>query len=168
MAYICVLLFCYTKYRFCVYVSSFYFLEVLVYNEYMNTEIQPKISEKKRFSIIARIRSTDNAWRGLVILIKTTHNLWFQIFFAVMVVYMGFILKISGIEWAVIVLATGLVLITEILNTAIEIDINLTSPNYHPYARDTKDIAAGAVLMSAFIAGIVGLIIFLPKIVALL
>ncbi len=63
--------------------------------------------------------------------------------------------------------AIGFVIIAETINTAIEIDIDLTSPEYHPYARDTKDVAAGAVLITAIMAGIVGLIIFLPKILAL-
>lgn len=59
-----------------------------------------------------------------------------------------------------LVIATGFVLTAESFNTAIEIDIDLTSPNYHPYARDTKDVAAGAVLISAITALIVGIIIF--------
>lgn len=59
-----------------------------------------------------------------------------------------------------LVLAAGLVLASEAFNTAIEVDINLTSPEYHPYARDTKDIAAGAVLISALTAGVVGVFIF--------
>ena len=62
----------------------------------------------------------------------------------------------------------GLVIITEALNTAFEIDIDLTSPSYHPYARDTKDVAAAAVLISVLVASIIGLIIFLPKIINLL
>ena len=55
----------------------------------------------------------------------------------------------------------------EALNTAIEIDIDLTSPEYHPFARDTKDVAAAAVLLSVFMAIVVGLIIFLPKIISI-
>ncbi len=65
-------------------------------------------------------------------------------------------------------LAIALVIISEILNTAIEIDIDLTSPEYHPYARDTKDVAAGAVLAAALFALIIGLLVFVPKIVAVL
>lgn len=57
---------------------------------------------------------------------------------------------------------------TETLNTAIEIDIDLTSPEYHPFARDTKDVAAGAVLLSVFISLVVATIIFIPKIWLLL
>lgn len=131
----------------------------------MNSELKKK--ENERFSIIARLRSANHAWRGLGIVFKTTHNLWVQIFFALVAVYMGFVLCISTTEWLFIVFSIGLVLITETLNTAFEIDIDLTSPEYHPYARDTKDIAAGAVLLSVIFAVIVGAIIFLPKLIPL-
>ena len=126
-----------------------------------------KIDEKKRFSIIARIKSATHAYRGLKVFLSTTHNAWGHIFFAVLAIYLGFILEISSMEWVMIVFTIGLVMITEIINTAIEIDIDLTSPEYHPYARDTKDVAAAAVAISVIVAGIVGLIIFLPKIINL-
>ena len=119
---------------------------------------------EKRFSLVARAKSFTHAFRGIGILMKSTHNFWVQIFFLVLAVYFGFLFQISSIEWLIIILSAGLVFTAEAVNTAIEIDIDLTSPNYHPYARDTKDVAAGAVLISAIIAVIVGLIIFLPKI----
>jgi len=122
------------------------------------------IKEKKRFSIVARIKSSTHAWRGLGILIKTTHNFWLHLFFGILAIYLGFLLNLSSVEWAIIIFAIGLVVISETFNTAIEIDIDLTSPNFHPYARDTKDVAAAAVSFSVIIAGIIGLIIFLPKI----
>jgi diacylglycerol kinase len=103
-----------------------------------------------------------------VVLFKTTHNFWGHIFFALLAVYLGFILRISETEWLFIIFSIGLVFVIETINTAFEIDIDLTSPNYHPYARDTKDVAAGAVLMSIIFALIVGIIIFLPKILLLL
>ena len=121
---------------------------------------------EKRFSIVARAKSFTHAFRGIGILIKTTHNFWIQICFGIFAILLGFILNISNIEWVIIILAMGFVFITEAINTAIEIDIDLTSPNYHPYARDTKDVAAGAVLISAITSIIVGIIIFLPKILA--
>ena len=64
-------------------------------------------------------------------------------------------------------MAAGLVLAAEEFNTAIEIDIDLTSPEFHPFARDTKDVAAGAVLICAITAAIIGLFIFVPYIAAL-
>lgn len=126
-----------------------------------------KINEKKRFSIVTRLKSTNHAWRGLGIFIRTTHNSWLHIFFGILAIYLGFILHISSIEWVMIVFSIGLVIVTEALNTAFEIDIDLTSPTYHPYARDTKDVAAGAVAIAVIVAGIVGLIIFLPKVLSL-
>ncbi len=127
-----------------------------------------KLTEKKRFSIVARAKSFTHAFRGIDIVIRTTHNLWIQVFFAFVAICLGFILKISSIEWAIIVLTIGFVLFAETINTAFEVDIDLTSPVYHPYARDTKDIAAGAVLISAIFSLVVACIIFLPKIIALL
>ena len=126
------------------------------------------MKEKKKFSIIARIKSTNHAWRGIGILFKTTHNFWVQIVFALIAIYLGFIFYISTTEWLFLVFAIGLVFITETINTAIEIDIDLTSPEYHPYAKDTKDVSAGAVLMTVILALIVGGIIFIPKILLIM
>lgn len=127
-----------------------------------------KISEKKRFSLVARAKSFTHAFRGIGVLVKSTHNFWVHIFFGVITIIFGFLFKISHIEWMILILTTGFVMVTEAINTAIEIDIDLTSPNYHPYAKDTKDVAAGAVMISAFTAIIIGLIIFLPKIIDLI
>ena len=123
----------------------------------------PNIPEKKRFSIVARGKSFTHAFRGLRILLKTQHNSWIQLVLAGVVVFLGIIFAISAIEWILLILAIGLVLAAEAFNTAFEIDIDLTSPTYHPYARDTKDVAAGAVLITSIMAIVIGLIIFLPK-----
>ncbi len=127
-----------------------------------------KLSEKKRFSLIARLRSANHAWRGIGIVFRTTHNFWGELVLGILVIYLGFMLEISETDWAILVLAIGFVLVSEIINTSFEVDIDLTSPTYHPYARDAKDIAAGGVLFSIIIACVVGLIIFLPKILILL
>lgn len=121
-------------------------------------------NENKRFSVIARLKSATHAWRGIGLIIKTTHNMWGHIFFAIFVIIFSILLNISNAEWFAIIFAIAFVVITESINTAIEIDIDLTSPEYHPYARDTKDVAAGAVLIAVIFAFIIGIIIFLPKI----
>jgi len=105
-----------------------------------------------------------NAFRGMYIVWKTTRLISMHILSALMVIIFGFYFNVSGLEWIALVFAIGFVIIAEAFNTAIEIDIDLTSPEYHPYARDTKDVAAAAVLLSVFVAVIVGLIVFLPKI----
>ncbi len=123
------------------------------------------MSEKKRFSIVARGRSFKHAFRGITIIFKTQHNAWLHGLVALVVVLLGFILCISPGEWAVVILSITSVLAAEAFNTAVEIDIDLTSPNYHPYARDTKDVASAAVLITALGALVVGLVVFIPKIV---
>lgn len=117
-------------------------------------------SEVKKFSVIKRAKSFLHAGRGIYIFIKTTHNAWIHILVLIFTVILGFYFKITNIEWIVLTIVGGIVLAAEAFNTAIEIDIDLTSPEYHPYARDTKDVAAAAVLISAVMALIVGLLIF--------
>lgn len=121
------------------------------------------MNDKEKFSFIARIRSANHAWRGIGILFKTSHNARLGLALSLLVIYLGFEFSISNIEWMLLVFAIGLVFVAEAINSAIEIDMDLTSPEYHPYARDTKDVAAGAVLLAVILAVIIGAIIFLPK-----
>ncbi len=123
-----------------------------------------KLSEKKRFSIVARAVSFKHAIRGIGIIFKTQHNAWVHAFVGIVVLVLGFIYHLNEAEWGLIILCMFAVLAAEGFNTALEIDIDLTSPNYHPYAKDTKDVAAGAVLLTVVGSVVVGLIIFLPKI----
>lgn len=127
-----------------------------------------KYSEKQAFSIVKRARSFKYAFRGLYVFVKTQHNAWVQLFIAGLVVLLGIFFSISSIEWIMLMFSIGFVICMEAINTAFEFDIDLTSPQYHPYARDTKDVAAGAVLVSATVACVIGLIIFVPKIIFLL
>lgn len=117
-------------------------------------------SENKKFSIVKRAKSFINAGRGVYIFVKTTHNAWLHISILIIAIALGIYFKITNIEWVMLIIVGGVVLGAEAFNTAIEIDIDLTSPEYHPYARDTKDVAAGAVLISAVMALIVGILIF--------
>jgi undecaprenol kinase len=105
-----------------------------------------------------------NAFRGMYVFCKTSRHLYITILSTIVVIFLGFYFKVSSLEWIALVFSIGFVVISEVFNTAIEIDIDLTSPDYHPFARDTKDVAAAAVVLSIFIAAIVGLIVFLPKI----
>lgn len=129
--------------------------------------MQQKLSEKKRFSIIARAQSFRHAIRGISVIFKTQHNAWVHALATIVAIALGFYLNINEAEWGLLILAITSVLVAEGFNTAIEIDIDLTSPDFHPYARDTKDVAAGAVLLTVIGAVVVGLVIFLPKIILL-
>ena len=120
------------------------------------------MEEKKTdsFSIVKRAKSFTHAGRGILVFLRSTHNAWIHLLVLVAAIVLGFYFHITHLEWTFLVFAGGLVLAAEAFNTAIEIDIDLTSPEYHPYARDTKDVAAGAVLISAVTAAIVGVLIF--------
>ena len=124
------------------------------------------VKEQKAWRKVGHGQRFLNTFRGMYVFWMTTNNLFRYITptAILFVLVFGFYFKISSFEWIALVLIIGFVIISETLNTAIEIDIDLTSPDYHPYARDTKDVAAAAVLFSIFISIIIGLIIFLPKI----
>lgn len=87
---------------------------------------------------------------------------------ALLVIVMGFIVGVTKIEWCLLVGCIGLVIMAEIFNTAIEALTNLVSPEFNPLAGKVKDLAAGAVLVTAFTAAIIGSIIFLPYLMAAL
>ncbi len=123
-------------------------------------------TEERAFSLIRRAKSFTHAGRGIWVFMRTTHNAWLHAAILLGAVALGFYFGITRIEWLFIVLAAGLVMTAEAFNTAIEVDIDLTSPEYHPFAKDTKDVAAGAVLISAITAAIIGLVIFVPYIIA--
>ena len=76
----------------------------------------------------------------------------------------GWYYQLNSSEWLWIIAASGMVLGAELFNTAIEVLVDLVSPEIHPKAKIIKDVAAGAVLIAAFAAVLIGLIIFLPKI----
>ena len=120
------------------------------------------IDTKEEFSFINRAKSFANAGKGVVVFLKTTPNAWIQLLIFLGALALGFYFRITGTEWMFLVLAAGMVLAAEAFNTAIEIDIDLTSPEFHPYARDTKDVAAGAVLIAASTAFVIGMVVFGP------
>jgi len=81
---------------------------------------------------------------------------------SVLVFVMAFWFEVTRTEWCLLVFCVGLVWMAEIFNTAIETLTNLVSPEFHPLAGKTKDLAAGAVLMASITAAVIGLIVFVP------
>lgn len=105
------------------------------------------------------------AWNGLIYAFATQINFKFHVFAAVIAIALGLYFNLSQTEWLWICSAILFVLIVELLNTAIEILVNLVSPGYDPKAGIIKDISAAAVLITALFAVIVSLFIFIPKII---
>lgn len=109
-------------------------------------------------------KSFYHAFAGIFTTIHDERNIKIHLMMTALVVIFGFILKISYVEWLICLLLFGLVISLEIVNTAIEAVVDLASPDIHPLAKKAKDCAAGAVLVAAIFAAIIGLIIFIPKI----
>ncbi|UJL44874.1 diacylglycerol kinase family protein [Virgibacillus sp. NKC19-16] len=103
------------------------------------------------------------AWNGIREVARTERNFRIHLAAALLVVISGFFFPLTNVEWGILILVIGLVLVTEITNSAIEKMMDYVKPDMHPAAQVIKDVAAGAVLMSAIIAVIIGLLIFLPK-----
>lgn len=123
--------------------------------------------EKKRFNMADRLRSFKYAGRGIARLIGREHNAWIHCAAAVCVVIAGFLFRLSGLEWVAVVLCIGAVLAAEGFNSAIEALCDRVSPEYDEAIKHAKDLAAGAVLIFAIMSVVVGLLIFIPKILSL-
>ena len=121
------------------------------------------MESNKPFSFFARIKSVGFALEGIVLYFKTQHNALIQAVVAIIVIVLGFILKADSTEWCFLICAIALVIISEMLNTAIEFLTDLASPEINPQAKKIKDVAAGAVLIAAIAAATIGMIIFVPK-----
>ena len=109
-----------------------------------------------------RIKSFGYAFKGIASLLKREHNAWIHCIAIVVVTLAGLHFGITRTEWCIVCLCFGMVLAAEGFNTAIERLVDLVSPDFHPVAGDVKDVAAGAVLICAIVAAIIGMIIFIP------
>lgn len=123
--------------------------------------------KNKKINIKDRTNSFGYAFKGIVYVIKSEHNIWIHCTLGIAAIALGFYLEIRLPEWIFVTLAIGLVFIAELFNTAIEVLVDIVSPEYNPKAGLVKDIAAGAVLISAITAALIGLFIFGPKIIDL-
>lgn len=116
---------------------------------------------------VSRLASFGHALRGVAVLLRQP-NARIHVVAAVLATALGWALRISAGEWLAVVLAIALVIGAEALNTALECVVDLVSPQWHALARDAKDTAAAAVLVCSAGALVVGLIVFGPRLWALL
>ncbi len=119
------------------------------------------MSKVKEF-FVARYQSFGHAFRGWGYALRTQPNTWIHALITVAVFLMAFWLRLPMRDWAVLLVMTAVVWAAEFFNTAIEAVVNLVSPDHHPLAKASKDAAAGAVLIAALIAVLVGLLILGP------
>jgi len=102
------------------------------------------------------------AFNGLGYALRTQRNARVHIVIGALAVFMGIVLHISAIEFAMIFVAITGVFVAEMFNTVIELCIDLSTPEYNPRAKIAKDVAAGAVLISALLAIVIGIFVFGP------
>lgn len=112
--------------------------------------------------ILSRIAAFGHAFRGWGYVLKTQHNAWVHTIFTIVVFVLGLWLKLPARDWAILILTIAMVFMAEFLNTAIEAVVDLASPAHHPLAKVGKDVGAGAVLVAALAAVLIGLLILGP------
>jgi diacylglycerol kinase (ATP) len=120
------------------------------------------------FTVAARLRSFRYAANGVWLTLKTQHNAWVHAGATLAVICAGFVLGISRTDWCVLVLACAAVWTAEALNTAFEYLADATTKKFDPLIGRAKDVAAGAVLITAIAALIVGALVLTPYIVVLI
>ncbi len=119
--------------------------------------------DNPRFSFKKRLQSFTWAWNGLRLLFREEHNARIHGIAACLAILAGIVFKISRIEWCLILSVIALVFAMELINSSIERLCDVVSPEKRDSIKKVKDMAAAAVLVSAAIALIVGVVIFLPK-----
>ena len=118
----------------------------------------------ERFSLSARAKSVSYAVSGLGFVIRNEHNARIHIAAAMGIILMGLFYKIDAADWLILVLAIVSVWFAETINTAFEYLCDVVSPEKNESVRNAKDIAAGAVLITALGAVVIGVIVMLPYI----
>ncbi len=108
------------------------------------------------------------AFSGLWYALRTQRNARVHVAIAILAILLGIILHISAVEFAMIFVAITAVFMAEMFNTVFELCIDLASLEYHPLAKIAKDVSAGAVLLSAILAVVIGLFVFGPHLWALI
>lgn len=123
------------------------------------------IVKDKKLSFKRLMNSFKYAFKGIGHAFKYEQNFKIHSIFVIAVILMSIVLKISQTEWLFIIIIVGLVIATELINTALEALVDLVTSEYKELAKVAKDTASAAVLILALTSVIIGLVIFIPKII---
>lgn len=121
------------------------------------------MTDRNTLTFTGRLRSVKFAVHGIRIMLGSQQNAWIHAAATVAVIAAGIVVGLSLAEWCWIVLAIASVWTAEALNTAFEFLTDVASPTFHPVAGQAKDVAAGAVLITAAAAVVIGMLVFGPK-----
>ena len=129
----------------------------------------PSSWRRKAQRTASLVESFFHAFRGFWIALKVERNLQIHVCVAFAVAVAAFALGIDASGWSLLILAVGLVITAELINTALERLVDIATNNeFHRIARDAKDTAAAAVLCASLMAALIGGFVFVPRILALL
>jgi len=117
-----------------------------------------------KFSLLQAFKC---AFEGIFATAKE-RNFKIELCFMTLAIVLGLVFSISFLEWLCVIICFGLVLGGEVINSAIEAVVDLTSPEYHELAKKAKDCAAGGVLLFSIASFVIGCLIFIPRILSLL
>ena len=119
-------------------------------------------SSSKAFKFSVRLRSFRHAGVGVATMLRSQHNAWIHAVATLAVVTAGAVLQVTRVDWCLLTMAIVAVWVAEAMNTAFEFLCDVASPDFHPLVKKSKDVAAGAVLLAAVGAVVVGLIVLVP------
>lgn len=117
---------------------------------------------QSRLTWVGRMKSFGYAWQGIVFMLKTQHNAWLHGVASVLVLLAGSYFHLRNEDWRWMVVAMAMVWMAEAFNTAVEYVCDVVSPSYSEAVKHAKDIAAGAVLICAISAVVIGILVFVP------
>jgi len=120
-------------------------------------------TDREAFTVRGRLRSFKYAIHGIVLMLKSQHNAWLHAVASLLVLFTGLLFGLSAAEWCWLVLAIVVVWTAEALNTALEFLADVASPEFHPLVEKAKDVAAGAVLISAAGSVVIALLVLGPQ-----
>jgi len=119
--------------------------------------------DKRKYKTIRFLHSFKHAAVGIATVIKEERNMKIHLILGFIVVVLGFVFDISRMEWILVLLSIGGVISLEAVNSAIERVVDLVTEEHHPLAKNAKDMAAAAVFLFAIVTILVGVLIFVPK-----
>jgi diacylglycerol kinase (ATP) len=121
-----------------------------------------QLVRNQKFTAGARLRGFVYAGRGIRTMLVSQHNAWLHAVATLFALLLGFMASLSRLEWVALIVAIVMVWTAEALNTALEFLCDVASPEFHPLVEKAKDVAAGAVLISAIGAAAIGVLVLLP------
>lgn len=123
--------------------------------------------ERKRKGIGRFINSINYSMAGLRYAYKNEQSMTIHVSITAVIIIFGIVLHISRLEWVICIFLLGIIMATELINTALEAVVDLITQDYHPLAKIAKDTASAAVFVFSFVAAIIGGLIFIPHIIDL-